>query len=128
MGWTPMCHLTKLINVRDCHQLSYQSSWSHASRDVLGCPKAPSAQQTSQAQVSRDVLGCPQWSHASQDVLGCPKWSHASRDVLGCHKWSHASSLLLPLCVFAGVDDIDLELRLARFEELMDRRPFLLSR
>ena len=25
-------------------------------------------------------------------------------------------------------DDLDLELRLARFEELMDRRPFLLSR
>ena len=25
-------------------------------------------------------------------------------------------------------DDVDLELRLARFEELMDRRPFLLSR
>lgn len=29
-------------------------------------------------------------------------------------------------CVF--VDDLDLELRLARFENLMDRRPFLLSR
>ena len=26
------------------------------------------------------------------------------------------------------VDDLDLELRLARFESLMDRRPFLLSR
>ena len=25
-------------------------------------------------------------------------------------------------------EDVDLELRLARFEELMDRRPFLLSR
>ena len=25
-------------------------------------------------------------------------------------------------------EDLDLELRLARFEELMDRRPFLLSR
>ena len=27
-----------------------------------------------------------------------------------------------------STDDLDLELRLARFEELMDRRPFLLSR
>ena len=29
---------------------------------------------------------------------------------------------------FCRADDLDLELRLARFEELMDRRPFLLSR
>ena len=40
------------------------------------------------------------------------------------------------VCLFArflfvcllSLDDLDLELRLTRFEELMDRRPFLLSR
>ena len=32
------------------------------------------------------------------------------------------------LFLFCSADDLDLELRLARFEELMDRRPFLLSR
>lgn len=31
------------------------------------------------------------------------------------------------LSTFRDTDDLDLELRLARFEELMDRRPFLLS-
>ena len=36
----------------------------------------------------------------------------------GCHFY----------CLIVSLDDLDIELRLARFEELMDRRPFLLSR
>ena len=39
---------------------------------------------------------------------------------------NHCLFMLLIFIYF--VDDLDLELRLARFENLMDRRPFLLSR
>ena len=46
--------------------------------DVLGCPKAPSAQQTSQAQVVPCVPGCPGMSQVVPCIPGCPGMSQGS--------------------------------------------------
>ena len=45
-------------------------------------------------------------------------------------KYFHCFSAVLIIFMYclAVSDDLDVELRLARYEELMDKRPFLLSR
>ena len=71
------------------------------SRDVPGCLKAPSAQQTSQVEVVPCVLGCPGMSKAPTDISGSsgPMRPGMSRDVSRLlqpnrylrFKWPHAS-------------------------------------